>query len=107
MNISSRGLMIHTGRQIAKGTKVEVRRGEHVITARVVWRDGARAGLQAEDRVPVEAIMTCVQSPAFQLIAATGERRKRRGGMSGPDCVAGLSSLLVSSLSLLPWRVPG
>ncbi len=77
LNISSRGLMIHTGRQIAKGTKVEVRRGDHVIVARVVWRDGARAGLQAEDRVPVEALMTFVQSPAFQLVAATGARRKK------------------------------
>ncbi len=77
LNISSRGLMIHTGRQIAKGTKVEVRRGDHVIAARVAWRDGARAGLQAEDRVPLEALMTFVQSPAFQLVAATGERRKK------------------------------
>jgi len=76
LNISTRGLMIHTGRQIAKGTQVEVRRGDHVIIARVVWRDGGRAGLRAEDRVPVDEIMTLGQSPTLQLTAGPVERRK-------------------------------
>jgi hypothetical protein len=51
-----------------------------VIVARVVWRSGVRAGLQAEDRVPVEEILTIGQSPALQLIAGerpSHERRKR------------------------------
>ncbi|HVU31239.1 MAG TPA: PilZ domain-containing protein [Sphingomicrobium sp.] len=78
LNISSRGMMIHSGRQITQGTRVEVRRGDHVIVAHVVWRDGARAGLQAEDRVPVEAIMTLGQSPSFQLTARSERRRKLR-----------------------------
>jgi hypothetical protein len=69
--------MIHTGREIARGTEVEIRRGDHVIIARVVWRDGGRAGLRSEDRVPVEEIMTLGRSPGFQLTAATGERRKQ------------------------------
>jgi hypothetical protein len=76
LNISTRGLMIHTGRQVAKGTQVEVRRGDHVIIARVVWREGGRAGLRAEDRVPVEEIMTLGKSPPLQLTAAPVERRK-------------------------------
>jgi hypothetical protein len=76
LNISSRGLMIHTGRQLNRGTEVEIRRGDHVIVARVVWREGGRAGLRADDRVPVEDIVTLGQSPALQLTAATGERRK-------------------------------
>ena len=76
LNVSSRGLMIHTGRPIARGTEVEVRRGDHVIVARVMWREGARAGLRAEERVPIEQIVTLGKSPALQLTAATGERRK-------------------------------
>lgn len=76
LNISSRGLMIHTGRQVLKGTQVEVRRGDHVIIARVVWRDGGRAGLRSEDRVRVEDIMTLGQLPAQRLTAGPVERRK-------------------------------
>ena len=77
LNISSRGMMIHTGRPILQGTTVEIRRGDHAIVARVMWRDGARAGLQAEDRLPIEEIVTIGQSPALQLTAAPAERRKR------------------------------
>ena len=76
LNISSRGLMIHSGRPMVEGTQVEVRRGDHVILARVMWRDGGRAGLRAEERVPVEEIMTLGQSPSLQLTAANRERRK-------------------------------
>jgi hypothetical protein len=78
LNISSRGLMIHTGRPIARGAEVELRRGDHVIVARVVWRDGGRAGLRSEERVPIDDIVTLGQSPALQLTAASGERRKHR-----------------------------
>lgn len=68
--------MIHTGRPIVRGAEVELRRGDHVIVARVMWREGGRAGLRSEDRVPVEDIVTLGQSPALQLTASTGERRR-------------------------------
>lgn len=76
LNLSSRGMMIHTSQQVAPGTAVEIRRGEHVIIARVVWRSGGRAGLQAEERLPVDEIMTVGQSPALQLTADGGDRRR-------------------------------
>jgi len=69
--------MIHTGRPISRGAEVELRRGDHVIVARVMWREGGRAGLKAEDRVPIEDIVTLGQSPALQLTAAGRERRKQ------------------------------
>lgn len=68
--------MIHTNQQVAPGTAVEIRRGDHVIIARVVWRSGGRAGLQAEERLPVDEIMTVGQAPALQLTANGGDRRK-------------------------------
>lgn len=77
LNISSRGLMIHTGRPISQGAQVEIRRGDAVIVACVVWREGGRAGLRAQDRVPVEEILTLGRSEVLQLGAGHGERRKR------------------------------
>ena len=68
--------MIHTGRPIARGAQVEIRRGDHVIVAKVMWREGGRAGLKSDERVPIEDIVTLGQSPALQLTAAAGERRR-------------------------------
>lgn len=68
--------MIHTGREIQSGTQVELRRGECVIVARVVWCDGGRTGLRSEDRVPFKEIMTLRRTPTLQLAADQGERRK-------------------------------
>jgi len=76
LNLSSRGMMIHTNQQVAPGTAVEIRRGNHVIIARVVWRSGGRAGLHAEERLPVEEIMTVGQAPALQLTAGDNDRRR-------------------------------
>jgi hypothetical protein len=76
LNVSSRGLMIHTGRPISNGTTVEIRRGDYVIIAQVVWREGGRAGLRAEERVPIDELIALGQSSSFQLTAAIGDRRK-------------------------------
>src|SRR5690348_12970017 len=58
LNISSHGLMIHSSRVGPQGSTIELWRGNHVIVARVVWQDGARAGLQSEDRLAVEDILS-------------------------------------------------
>lgn len=79
LNISSRGLMIRSGRAAPEGTRVELRRGDHVIIARVVWRDGARSGLAVDERLPVEDIMSVGQSNALQLVASDGALVERRG----------------------------
>src|SRR3954447_1683809 len=58
LNISSRGLLIRSPERADRGSYVELRRGDQVIIGRVVLRSGARLGLRAQDRVPVEAIVT-------------------------------------------------
>lgn len=80
LNISSRGLMIQSGRAGPTGSMVEIRRGDHVISARVVWKEGARAGLQSDERVPVEEIMSLSHCDTLRLVASDGalvERRKQ------------------------------
>lgn len=78
LNISSRGLMIYSGKPAPKGSLVEVRRGEHVIIARVAWREGARVGLCAEDRVLIEQITSVGHSQAFRLTAPDVSLIERR-----------------------------
>jgi hypothetical protein len=56
LNMSSRGLLIHTTRPLERGSWVELRREELTIRAEVVWRSGGKVGLRAEDRLPIEEI---------------------------------------------------
>jgi hypothetical protein len=84
--------MIHSGRAAPKGSVVELRRGEHVIVARVVWRDGARVGLKSDDRLPVEDIMSLTQCQSLRLVADGGahvERRRRPRAASGDSRLRG------------------
>ena len=81
LNISSRGLLIQSGRAGPKGTLVELHRGDHVILARVMWREGSRAGVRSDERLPVEDIMSLAQSNSLRLVASEGaavERRRRQ-----------------------------
>jgi hypothetical protein len=78
LNVSSRGLMIHSNRPAPKDGHVELRHAGHVIVARVMWRNGARLGLAAEDRLPVEDIVTLGGSAGFQVSAADRPPLERR-----------------------------
>jgi hypothetical protein len=80
LNISSRGLMIHSSRAGPQGSVVELWRGDHVIVARVMWQDGARAGLQTDERLAVDDILSLSSSAAMTLTASkavSGDRRAR------------------------------
>jgi hypothetical protein len=78
LNVSSRGLQINSVQSAIQGATVEIWHREHVIVARVVWRKGNRAGLRAEQRVPVEELMTLGQAPSLQLTADQWPRAERR-----------------------------
>ena len=75
LNISSHGAMIQSARIEPRGSIVELWRGETVIVARVVWRDGARAGLETECALPVEQILSPNQTAAMTLTAGPAHRR--------------------------------
>ena len=86
LNISRRGLMIHSGRITPKDGAVELRRGEHVIVARVVWREGARVGLQSDDCLPVEEILSADGTQALHRAAgAVPVERRRQPRIEPPD----------------------
>ena len=57
LNISSRGLMIHSAQPPSQGAYLEVWRGRHAIIARVVWAREQRFGVRTQDPLSVEAIV--------------------------------------------------
>lgn len=57
---------------------IELRRGEHIIVARVVWRDGARAGLHSDERLPTEKIMSLTRPASIRAITSDGVIIERR-----------------------------
>ena len=81
LNVSTHGLLIETGRKALSSDIVELSRGEQVIRGRVMWREGTRAGIRVEGRLPVEDIMTLDHASVLELTAGqgeTGDRRARR-----------------------------
>lgn len=80
LNLSSRGLALHSVRLPSRGTYVEVRRGSHVIVGRVIWARAGRFGLCVQDRLEVDSLVANI-SPANDCARRTGgmtvERRAR------------------------------
>lgn len=106
LNVSSRGLLIHSKGPAQTGSVIELRHGPYAIVARVAWRDGSRFGLSAEDRVPVDEILTLSQSPSLQLTAGhpPGAERRRQPRSHEDSRLAGrafeFASLAVIAVSL-------
>jgi len=78
LNVSSRGLLIYSRDAADTGTTIELHHRHHTIVARVMWRDGARAGVRSEDRVPVEEIMILGQAHNVTLTATEQPGVERR-----------------------------
>ena len=57
LDLSSRGLMIQAKEPPRGGTYIELRRGRHIIVARVMWTNGGRCGLRTQDPLAPEAII--------------------------------------------------
>lgn len=56
VDLSRRGAGLQAANAPPRGAYVEVRRGFHVIVARVVWSRGHRFGVTAQDDLPVDSI---------------------------------------------------
>jgi hypothetical protein len=92
--------MIQSGRAGLEGSTVELRRGDHVIVARVVWREGPRAGLQADERIPIEEIMSLSRSGTLRLVAGHGGLEERRKQKRRPDADARLRGRAIEFIGL-------
>lgn len=77
-NISSRGLMVQSASALAAGSYVEIRRGSHVIVARVMWVEQKRAGLRAQDALPVNDIVTETPGKPTAAVRDDGQPERRQ-----------------------------
>lgn len=57
LNLSTRGMMIQSGTVPQRGNYLEIRRGQHVVVARVVWSEAQRFGVQTQDPVCADALI--------------------------------------------------
>ena len=77
LNVSSRGLMIYSACCSNPGSEVELRGGDQVIRARVVWRKGQRAGLRSDLVLPVIDIINLAEGGAGNLALEAARRAGR------------------------------
>jgi hypothetical protein len=85
LNVSSRGLMIQSGRPSRLGGVVELCRGAYLLQAKVVWQDGLRTGLQVDEALPIEDILALGQSPGPHPMAADSRLVDRRRTARGAE----------------------
>lgn len=74
LNVSSRGLMIYSACCSNPGSEVELRGGDQVIRARVVWRKGQRAGLRSDSVLPVIDILNLAEGGPGHLALEAARR---------------------------------
>jgi hypothetical protein len=77
LNVSSRGLLLQAAAPPVTGTYLEIRRGGHVIMARVMWTKTHRFGVKTQQLVRLDAI-------TGEAGAATPELSQRRNDRRGP-----------------------
>ena len=77
LNVSSRGLMIHSACCSNPGGEVELRGGDQVIRARVMWRKGQRAGLRSDSVLPMLDIINMAEGGAGTLALEAARRAGR------------------------------
>lgn len=77
VNASSRGLGLQVSRPPQRGTYVEIRKGSHVVVARVVWANGHRFGVCAQDAIDVDLI-------AAEALSGDKQRDKTSNQASAP-----------------------
>lgn len=78
LDLSSRGLMIQASEPLPGGSYIEVRRGRHVIVARVMWSRDRRCGLRTQDVLATDAIIAEPEQCQGPAPAPQAERRVNR-----------------------------
>ena len=78
LDLSSRGLSIQASEKLRDGSYVEIRRGRHVIIARVMWTNDRRCGLYTQDLLPTDALIAEPDTSVGAPFLPNHERRANR-----------------------------
>lgn len=62
LNLSSRGMLMRAPTAPNRGSYLEIRRGNHVIVAKVVWASVDRFGVYTQDPVPAADLIRATNS---------------------------------------------
>lgn len=78
LNLSSRGMLVRSDQSPGRGSYLEIRRGHHVMVARVVWSGAGRFGVRTQDPVPAEELIHDPDGAASPAASDTNGFRERR-----------------------------
>lgn len=101
LNVSSRGLMVHSSCSPDPGRPVEIRSGEQAIRARVVWKKGQRIGLRSDAPLPVMDLVGLSESAASASDPAEVAPERRSVHRSNPVAPSSWSKMLELASTLV------
>ena len=78
LNMSSKGLLVRSDQSPNRGSYLEIRRGAYVIVARVVWSSAGRFGVQTQDMVPAERLISDPDATGAQAVSPEARKQERR-----------------------------
>jgi len=78
LNLSSRGMLVRADPSPNRGSYLEIRRGSHVIVARVVWSGPGRFGVQTQDPVSADSLVGDAGGPAAPIRPGSSGFQERR-----------------------------
>jgi hypothetical protein len=84
-NLSSRGLLLQGRCPPRPGTYVEVRRGNHIIVARVIWTKELEFGAQTQDLLSMEQIIRAPEQATSAANPAGGHTERRAAPRPSPN----------------------
>ena len=84
LNLSSKGMLVRSDSSPGRGSYLEIRRGAHVIVARVIWANSGRFGVQTQDPVPAESLIRDPDGASAPQKAASTPFQERRAASRPP-----------------------
>jgi PilZ domain len=84
-NISSRGMLIETGTVAPKDKYVELRSGPHAVIGRVAWRKNSQFGIQAQDRIDIDALASRPSKPSASGPPKADDDRRTTPRQQSPE----------------------